>query len=83
MFSEVQNSSGTPAQRYSLNGETMGTRYSAVFLHRRVSMRLQSMPSCLPQWTRWIDKCHLEADSDLSRLNAAPVQQWLTMPPSW
>ena len=82
MFSEVQNSSGTPAQRYSLNGETMGTRYSAVFfappgldaaaIHAQLFAAVDAVDRQMSTW---------KPDSDLSRLNAAPVQQWLTMPP--
>ena len=82
MFSEVQNSSGTPAQRYSLNGETMGTRYSAVFFAppgldaAAINAQLFAAVDAVDrQMSTW------KPDSDLSRLNAAPVQQWLTMPP--
>ncbi|MBP9155597.1 MAG: FAD:protein FMN transferase [Xanthomonadales bacterium] len=76
--------SGTPAvdwQRYSLNGETMGTRYSAVFFaapgadEAAISARLFAAVDAVDQqMSNW------RPDSDLNRLNEAPVDQWLAVP---
>jgi thiamine biosynthesis lipoprotein len=68
-------------QRYSLSGKTMGTRYSAVFYaaagqdEQRINGDLQAAVDTVDQqMSPW------RQDSDLNRLNAAPLQQWLTVP---
>lgn len=74
MFSEV-------LQRHSLNGETMGTRYSAVFF-APAGIDLGAISAALfaavdqadQQMSTW------KPDSDLSRLSAAPLQQWHSVP---
>lgn len=68
-------------QRYSLNGETMGTRYSAVFF----APAGLDAPAIAAQLWAAVDQVDRQMstwkpDSDLSRLNAAPVQQWLALP---
>lgn len=75
----------TPAalglQRHSLNGQTMGTRYSAVFFaaadidEAAIGAGLfAAVDKVDRQMSTW------KPDSDLSRLNALPEQQWLTLP---
>ncbi len=70
-----------PLQRYSLNGETMGTRYSALFfgppgvdtLAMGVAL-FAAVNTVDQQMSTW------KPDSNLSQLNAAPLQQWQTLP---
>ena len=71
----------TDVQRYSLNGETMGTRYTAVFYAAagidtdEIGQRLAHAVSRVDrQMSTW------KAGSDLSRLNAAPEHEWLLVP---
>ncbi len=68
-------------QRYSLNGQTMGTRYSAVFFasagidEAAISAALFAAVDRIDrQMSTW------KTDSDLSRLNALPEQQWMALP---
>lgn len=71
----------TDGQRYSLNGETMGSRYTAMFyadpgldtdvIGRRLADAVGRVDQQMSTW---------KADSDLNRLNAAPEQQWLPVP---
>ena len=68
-------------QRHALNGPTMGTRYAAV-LFAPEGMGTDALASALfdavdrvdQQMSRW------KLDSDLNRLNAAPVGEWVTIP---
>ena len=71
----------TDAQRYRLNGETMGTRYTALFYAEpgidsdKIGLGLaHAVHQVDQQMSTW------KADSDLNRLNAAPEQQWLSVP---
>ncbi len=71
----------TDLQRYSLNGETMGSRYTAVFYASAgidtgsISQSLASAVARVEQqMSTW------KPDSDLNRLNAAAEQHWLTLP---
>jgi len=71
----------TDVQRYNLNGETMGTRYTAVFYAAagidtdEIGQRLAHAVSRVDrQMSTW------KADSDLNRLNAAAEQEWLPVP---
>lgn len=67
--------------RYSLNGATMGTRYSAVF-YAAPGLDQQQLGAALFAAVELVD-CQMSTwkpDSDLCRLNAAPVGQWLAMP---
>ncbi|MEO5606933.1 MAG: FAD:protein FMN transferase [Polaromonas sp.] len=80
-------SSETPAlaalglQRHSLSGQTMGTRYSAVFfapagvdeptIGAGLFAAVDKVDSQMSTW---------KPDSNLSRLNALPEQQWLALP---
>lgn len=68
-------------QRHALSGETMGTRYSAVFFapagtdESAIGAALFAAADKVDrQMSTW------KPDSDLSRLNAMPVQQWLAVP---
>lgn len=81
MSSEAQGFSTLALQRHSLSGETMGTRYSAVFFaeagldETAIAVRLfAAVDKVDQQMSTW------KTDSDLSRLNAAPVQQWFAIP---
>lgn len=76
--------SGTSTElaRHALNGPTMGTRWTALFFAPRafdpgaVQAALQAAVDAVDaQMSTW------RPDSDLMRLNAAPVGQWLTVPP--
>lgn len=81
MSTESPQHSAATLQRYSLNGETMGTRYSALFfapagvdeaaLNRRLFAAVDEVDR---QMTTW------KPDSDLNRLNATPVGEWVTVP---
>ena len=73
MFSELQ--------RHSLNGETMGTRYSAVFF-TPADIDLGAIGAALFAAVDQVDRqmSTWKPDSDLSRLNAAPLQQWHSVP---
>lgn len=75
-------SSETPLQRCTLNGETMGTRYSAVFF-APAGIDLDAIGAALFAGVDRVDRqmSTWKADSDLSRLNAAPLQQWQPVPP--
>jgi FAD:protein FMN transferase len=71
-----------PAERHTLNGPTMGTRYSAVFypphhvdgaaLERDLFAAVDRVDRQMSTW---------KPDSDLNRLNAAPVDAWVQIPP--
>lgn len=68
-------------ERFSLNGATMGTRYTAVFYAPRytdaapLAARLQAAVDLIErQMSNW------DPASDLCRLNAAPCHTWLTLP---
>lgn len=69
-------------QRYSLNGKTMGTRYTAIF-YAPENMDATDIGASLfaavdkvdSQMSNWIP------ESDLCRLNAAPDNAWITVPP--
>lgn len=68
-------------QRYSLHGETMGTTYSAVFfappninktaLQTHLFAAVDAVDQQMSNW---------KPNSDLSRLNRAPENQWVTVP---
>lgn len=66
---------------HSVNGDTMGTRYSARFFADGIDEALVSaalfaaVDAVDRQMSTW------KPDSDLSRVNAAPVGQWVKVPP--
>ena len=68
--------------RHALNGPTMGTRWSALFFApprfdpAPVQAALQAAVDAVDaQMSTW------KPDSDLMRLNAAPVGEWQDIPP--
>ena len=71
----------TETQRYSLNGETMGTRYTALF-YAEAGLDTDAINRALAEAVGRVDQqmSTWKADSDLNRLNAAPEQQWLPVP---
>jgi thiamine biosynthesis lipoprotein len=81
MCIEPQPATNSLLQRYSLNGQTMGTRYSAVFYARPGLDQLaisRSLFAAVDQVDRQMSPW--KPDSALNRLNAAPMQQWLPIP---
>lgn len=80
----IDSASTTTLQRYSVSGETMGTRYSAVFFAAagldtaEIKIINDSLFATVDQVDRQMSTW--KPDSDLSRLNAALPQQWLTVP---
>ncbi len=80
-YFDPQDASGINWQRYRLHGQTMGTRYSAVFFappgadEAAIGASLfATVDEVDRQMSSW------KPDSDLNRLNAAPVHQWLAVP---
>lgn len=81
MSTDTPLSTAAALQRYSLNGETMGTRYSALFFAAPgldepaiAASLFAAVDRVDRQMSTW------KTDSDLSRLNATPEQQWLDIP---
>ena len=68
-------------QRHALSGETMGTRYSAVFF-APADIDLRVIGAALFAAVDQVDRqmSTWKPDSDLSRLNAAPAHQWHAIP---
>lgn len=88
MSSEPLQAQGAPVdlqrhtlQRHALNGETMGTRYSAVFF-APTDTNTVAIGTALFAAVDRVDRqmSTWKPDSDLSRLNSAPVQQWQAVP---
>ena len=80
-FSEPHDASAVAWERYSLHGQTMGTRYSAVFFaapgadEAAIDAKLfAAVDEVDRQMSSW------KPDSDLNRLNDAPIDQWLAVP---
>lgn len=81
MKMSIENDGIASLQRYSCHGETMGTRYNAVFFSgagidvSAINARLfAAVDQVDRQMSTW------KPDSDLSRLNAAPLRQWQAVP---
>lgn len=81
MSSEKPELSALSLQRYTQSGETMGTRYSAVFFapagldESAIGTGLfAAVDKVDQQMSTW------KPESDLSRLNAMPEHQWLAVP---
>lgn len=80
-YSDKGDRPGIAMQRYSLHGETMGTRYSAVFfaasganeplIGARLFAAVDEVDRQMSSWKQ---------DSDLNRLNNSPIDQWLAVP---
>lgn len=71
----------TEPVRHALNGATMGTRWSAVFWGA-AGLDLQPVQAALQQAVDEVDQqmSTWRADSDLMRLNRAPVNTWVPVP---
>ncbi|WP_248795888.1 FAD:protein FMN transferase [Pseudomonas sp. MWU13-2105] len=71
----------TELQRYSLNGETMGTRYTALF-YADAGIDTDAIGQALAQAVGQVDQqmSTWKVDSDLNRLNAAAEQEWVPVP---
>ena len=67
--------------RHALHGPTMGTRWSAVF-HATRGFDVAPLRAALQTAVEEVDAqmSTWRADSDLMRLNAAPVDRWVPMP---
>jgi thiamine biosynthesis lipoprotein len=67
--------------RHTLKGETMGTRYSVVFYGPKdfpTELLARSSFDAVDRVDRQMSTW--KADSDLNRLNVAPVGEWVTLP---
>jgi len=71
----------TDGQRYNLNGETMGSRYTALF-YADAGLDTDAIGRGLAQAVGRVDlqMSTWKTDSDLNRLNAAAEQEWLSVP---
>ena len=81
MFSDTAEFPTLPLQRHALNGETMGTRYSAVFFSA-AGVDASAIGAALFAAADKVDRqmSTWKPNSDLSRLNAMPAQEWLAVP---
>lgn len=73
--------SSVPLVRHALNGPTMGTRYSAVFFAPE-GADIEAIGAALFEAVDRVDRqmSTWKPGSDLNRLNAAPVGEWITIP---
>lgn len=71
----------TDLQRYSLNGETMGSRYTALF-YAETELDTRPISHSLAHAVGRVDQqmSTWKPDSDLNRLNNAPLQEWIAVP---
>jgi thiamine biosynthesis lipoprotein len=67
--------------RHALNGATMGTRYAAVFFAPH-GMATDALAATLFDAVDRVDRqmSSWKPESDLNRLNAAPVGEWVSIP---
>lgn len=74
----------TELQRYSLNGETMGTRYTALF-YAGAGMDTDELGQQLARAVARVDQqmSTWKPESDLNRLNAAPSRNGYRCPRNW
>ncbi len=74
-------SSSAPLIQRTLNGMTMGTRYSAVFF-APMNADTEALALALFEAVGRVDQqmSTWKADSDLNRLNSAPVGEWVAIP---
>jgi FAD:protein FMN transferase len=68
--------------RRTLNGPTMGTRYSVIF-YAPAALETSALSTALAAAVARVDQqmSTWMAGSDLNRLNAAPVGHWVAVPP--
>lgn len=73
--------SSAPLVRHALNGPTMGTSFSAVFFAPE-SVDIDAIGPALFEAVDRVDRqmSTWKPDSDLNRLNASPVGDWITIP---
>lgn len=73
--------SSVPLVRHALNGPTMGTRYSAVFFAPD-GADIEAIGAALFEAVDRVDRqmSTWKPDSDLNRLNASPVGDWIAIP---
>ena len=71
----------TDLERHALNGPTMGTRWSAL-LHAPAGFDAAAIRAALQAAVDEVDAqmSTWKSDSDLMRLNRAPVDEWVTVP---
>ncbi len=71
----------TDLARHALNGPTMGTRWSALF-YAPAATDPEPIRAALAETVDVVDRqmSTWKPDSDLMRLNRAPVGQWLAVP---
>jgi thiamine biosynthesis lipoprotein len=76
-----RSSNGAPLARRTLNGPTMGTRYSAAFFAPE-DTDTEALATALFEAVDRVDRqmSTWKADSDLNRLNTAPVGDWVAIP---
>ncbi len=75
-------STDIPPIRHAMSGKTMGTRYSAV-VYTNPGFDVAALSTALFEAVDRVDQ-HMSTwkpGSDLNRLNAAPVGDWITLPP--
>lgn len=77
----IRTSNGVSLVRRALNGPTMGTRYSAVFFAPE-GIDTESLAATLFEAVDRVDRqmSTWKVDSDLNRLNTAPVGEWVAIP---
>jgi len=71
----------TDLTRHALNGETMGTRWSALF-HKPAEFDVTPVAAAMAAAVNEVDRqmSTWKPDSDLMRLNAAPIGVWVECP---
>ncbi len=71
----------TDLKRHALNGETMGTRWSALF-HKQAAFDVAPVAAAMAAAVTEVDQqmSTWKPDSDLMRLNAAPPGVWVHCP---
>jgi thiamine biosynthesis lipoprotein len=77
----IRPRNNAPLVRHALNGATMGTRYSAV-LFAPEGVDIKVLDAALFEAVDRVDRqmSTWKPDSDLNRLNAAPVGDWIAIP---
>jgi thiamine biosynthesis lipoprotein len=76
---------GEGQSRHTLNGETMGTRYSAIFFtpeNLDADLDVDAVATALFASVDLVDRqmSTWKPQSDLMRLNAAPIKEWVNIP---
>jgi hypothetical protein len=68
-------------KRHALNGQTMGTRWSALF-HKEAGFDVEPARAAMAEAVAEVDRqmSIWKPDSDLNRLNAAKPGDWIALP---